>query len=177
MFSENRFYSIAGTRFTIPSLPTPEQEPLIPVDRGTPEGDCGGVHGKGEHVYKIIYRGFLSRLGNASKALKRLVGPPRFELGTSCTPSKRASQAAPRPDPLERPYSIRLETARRGSSFWFFFLRCHSGRRTCACARRPRSSVGRLERPPLLSLCPWPGAARWNDRHAVVFSQVAVRGV
>ena len=27
-----------------------------------------------------------------------LVGPPRFELGTSCTPSKRASQAAPRPD-------------------------------------------------------------------------------
>ena len=29
---------------------------------------------------------------------KDLVGPPRFELGTSCTPSKRASQAAPRPD-------------------------------------------------------------------------------
>src|SRR3954454_20449500 len=30
--------------------------------------------------------------------LKRLVGPARFELATSCTPSKRASQAAPRPE-------------------------------------------------------------------------------
>jgi hypothetical protein len=29
-----------------------------------------------------------------------LVGLPRFELGTSCTPSKRASQAAPQPDPV-----------------------------------------------------------------------------
>jgi hypothetical protein len=28
----------------------------------------------------------------------RMVGPPGFEPGTSCTPSKRASQAAPRPD-------------------------------------------------------------------------------
>jgi hypothetical protein len=27
-----------------------------------------------------------------------LVGPPGFEPGTSCTPSKRASQAAPRPE-------------------------------------------------------------------------------
>ena len=26
-----------------------------------------------------------------------MVGPRRFELPTSCTPSKRASQAAPRP--------------------------------------------------------------------------------
>ena len=33
-----------------------------------------------------------------SKCLKRLVGPPGFEPGTSCTPSKRASQAAPRPE-------------------------------------------------------------------------------
>ena len=32
------------------------------------------------------------------KFMRVLVGPPRFELGTSCTPSKRASQAAPRPD-------------------------------------------------------------------------------
>src|SRR5258708_13691388 len=29
---------------------------------------------------------------------EKLVGPARFELATSCTPSKRASQAAPRPD-------------------------------------------------------------------------------
>ncbi len=32
------------------------------------------------------------------RTLGRLVGPPGFEPGTSCTPSKRASQAAPRPD-------------------------------------------------------------------------------
>src|ERR1035437_4029739 len=35
---------------------------------------------------------------SACNSLRYLVGPPRFELGTSCTPSKRASQAAPRPD-------------------------------------------------------------------------------
>src|SRR5579885_1573053 len=34
----------------------------------------------------------------ACKSLKTLVGPPGFEPGTSCTPSKRASQAAPRPE-------------------------------------------------------------------------------
>ena len=34
------------------------------------------------------------------KSLRNLVGLPRFELGTSCTPSKRASQAAPQPDPV-----------------------------------------------------------------------------
>src|SRR5690349_22965328 len=30
-----------------------------------------------------------------------LVGPPGFEPGTSCTPSKRASQAAPRPEHVQ----------------------------------------------------------------------------
>src|SRR5947208_6314755 len=30
--------------------------------------------------------------------MRVLVGPARFELATSCTPSKRASQAAPRPE-------------------------------------------------------------------------------
>jgi hypothetical protein len=39
------------------------------------------------------------------KSLKALVGPPGFEPGTSCTPSKRASQAAPRPD-LETSFSF-----------------------------------------------------------------------
>src|ERR1700681_2561268 len=34
----------------------------------------------------------------ARKSLRYLVGPPGFEPGTSCTPSKRASQAAPRPE-------------------------------------------------------------------------------
>src|SRR5579885_2881812 len=33
-------------------------------------------------------------------SLSSLVGPPGFEPGTSCTPSKRASQAAPRPDSI-----------------------------------------------------------------------------
>src|SRR5581483_4164273 len=41
-----------------------------------------------------------------------LVGPPGFEPGTSCTPSKRASQAAPRPDLTgkcsERPQSTTI---------------------------------------------------------------------
>src|SRR5579862_590579 len=37
-----------------------------------------------------------------SKAMRTLVGPARFELATSCTPSKRASQAAPRPDLFHR---------------------------------------------------------------------------
>ena len=35
------------------------------------------------------------------RGLDFLVGPPGFEPGTSCTPSKRASQAAPRPDVVE----------------------------------------------------------------------------
>jgi hypothetical protein len=32
------------------------------------------------------------------KSLQTLVGLPGFEPGTSCTPSKRASQAAPQPE-------------------------------------------------------------------------------
>ena len=32
------------------------------------------------------------------KSLRYLVGLPGFEPGTSCTPSKRASQAAPQPE-------------------------------------------------------------------------------
>src|ERR1051326_3309580 len=55
-----------------------------------------------KHVYKIIYIGSRYSLKIPRKPLISLVGPPRFELGTSCTPSKRASQAAPRPDPLKK---------------------------------------------------------------------------
>ncbi len=36
--------------------------------------------------------------GGGYKSLKKLVGPRGFEPRTSCTPSKRASQAAPRPE-------------------------------------------------------------------------------
>jgi hypothetical protein len=40
------------------------------------------------HSYKIIYRRLSSRLRIGSMSLKRLVGPPGFEPGTSCTPIK-----------------------------------------------------------------------------------------
>src|SRR5450759_1453804 len=54
-------------------------------------------------------------------SLRNLVGPPRFALGTSCTPSKRASQAAPRPDPGNALFDYRtstpglLQAARQGN--------------------------------------------------------------
>src|SRR5947209_13407976 len=56
--------------------------------------------GEGKHVYKIIYSDFGGRPKMARNLLRNLVGPPGFEPGTSCTPSKRASQAAPRPEGL-----------------------------------------------------------------------------
>src|ERR1700733_5476439 len=34
------------------------------------------------------------------KSMRNLVGLPGFEPGTSCTPSKRASQAAPQPEDI-----------------------------------------------------------------------------
>jgi hypothetical protein len=44
----------------------------------------------------------LQKLGfpccDGYKSMRNLVGLPGFEPGTSCTPSKRASQAAPQPD-------------------------------------------------------------------------------
>jgi hypothetical protein len=46
------------------------------------------------------------------KRLKRLVGPPGFEPGTSCTPSKRASQAAPRPECIHSSALSRLSLAK-----------------------------------------------------------------
>ena len=39
-----------------------------------------------------------SKRSAVRNSLSYLVGPPGFEPGTSCTPSKRASQAAPRPE-------------------------------------------------------------------------------
>jgi hypothetical protein len=41
---------------------------------------------------------FCESWGNPRKLLILMVGLGRFELPTSCTPSKRASQAAPQPD-------------------------------------------------------------------------------
>ena len=60
------------------------------------------VHGRGApgvHFWTPVGLQTASpkRVG-VCKSLRNLVGPPRFELGTSCTPSKRASQAAPRPE-------------------------------------------------------------------------------
>jgi len=41
------------------------------------------------HIYRIIYIGFRYSLENRCKLLRNLVGLPRFELGTACTPSKK----------------------------------------------------------------------------------------
>ncbi len=63
---------------------------------------------KGRTVNLRIWTCFGPKLGPENgvvgevaicKSLSSLVGPPGFEPGTSCTPSKRASQAAPRPEP------------------------------------------------------------------------------
>src|SRR5437588_13123353 len=51
------------------------------------------------------------RLGQGN-VLKKLVGPPGFEPGTSCTPSKRASQAAPRPESVIVPRELFLRCGR-----------------------------------------------------------------
>ena len=48
--------------------------------------------------------------GGALLCMIWLVGPPGFEPGTSCTPSKRASQAAPRPElPSVAPAVCRIQ--------------------------------------------------------------------
>jgi hypothetical protein len=46
----------------------------------------------------------------------REVGAPGFEPGASCTPCKRASQAAPRPDQLQR-REILAEYRKRSSPY------------------------------------------------------------
>ncbi len=51
------------------------------------------------------------------KYLSYLVGPPGFEPGTSCTPSKRASQAAPRPE-LFSVHRTPTAVLRRSGSFF-----------------------------------------------------------
>ena len=61
-------------------------------------------------IYKNIYSGFSGGPRNRCKQLRNLVGLPGFEPGTSCTPSKRASQAAPQP---ESPKITRLEREQR----------------------------------------------------------------
>jgi hypothetical protein len=52
----------------------------------------------GNPIYKTIYSGFAGAVAISRIRLKGLVGLPGFEPGTSCTPSKRASQAAPQPE-------------------------------------------------------------------------------
>ena len=58
-------------------------------------GNSNGVH----FGLQLDRRERLFRTSGFRKALRVLVGLPGFEPGTSCTPSKRASQAAPQPDP------------------------------------------------------------------------------
>jgi len=40
------------------------------------------------NIYKIVYSGFLGELNKLRRPLKRLVGPPGFEPGTSWTPTQ-----------------------------------------------------------------------------------------
>ena len=69
----------------------------------------------------VILKEFLPRVGRDTgecartgvcKSLRNLVGPRGFEPRTSCTPSKRASQAAPRPEP----FYFRTRARGRGAS-------------------------------------------------------------
>src|SRR6185369_3060266 len=69
---------------------------------------------KGRVGYGVRRRPFWTPIGRqretfrtsrVRKSLRYLVGLPGFEPGTSCTPSKRASQAAPQPEPYK--FSIR----------------------------------------------------------------------
>jgi hypothetical protein len=47
---------------------------------------------------------------NARKCLKTLVGASGFEPPTSCSRSRRSSQAEPRPDDSERKVNVRGQT-------------------------------------------------------------------
>ena len=62
-------------------------------------GRCSrGVQRSPRFGLQVDAKTHLERNVSAVSIWGVLVGPPRFELGTSCTPSKRASQAAPRPE-------------------------------------------------------------------------------
>jgi hypothetical protein len=104
----------------------------------------------GVHVWTPIGRqtGGPERVG-VCKSLRNLVGPPRFELGTSCTPSKRASQAAPRPEKTfthENSFAIcllYLTPQRFRTPPVYHALQ---GRRGCHESRDRRSTGGRVFR-------------------------------
>ena len=66
----------------------PRFEPLLHPNTVIPNWRIGKASCGGNHVYKIDYSGPRHSSTTASKPLKILVGPPRFELGTSCTPIK-----------------------------------------------------------------------------------------
>src|SRR5262252_10212497 len=56
------------------------------------------------------------------KSLRGLVGLPGFEPGTSCTPSKRASQAAPQPESLSYNYSYFPACAAASTLAWALYM-------------------------------------------------------
>jgi hypothetical protein len=101
-------------------------------------------------VYKIIYISFRYSTKNPRKLLKNMVGLPRFELGTSCTPSKRASQAAPQP---ELP-SIQRRQSNKSSAACISLCACPSPLR--AAASTPALYMARASsvRPIRSSVCP-----------------------
>src|SRR5262245_30342538 len=59
-------------------------------------------------LHARLLPGLQARNDQDMKVLVRIVGLPRFELGTSCPPDKRANQAAPQPvflvsgEPIQR---------------------------------------------------------------------------
>src|SRR5262249_35594125 len=80
-------------------------------------------------------------------SLRGLVGLPGFEPGTSCTPSKRASQAAPQPESLSYNYSYFPACAAASTLAWALYIASKAsagststcGLASCSWARR-RSS-------------------------------------
>ena len=53
-----------------------------------------------QHCFSSV--GPVGKTSKSSKALEKMVGAVRFELTTSCTRNKRASQATLRPEPIFR---------------------------------------------------------------------------
>ena len=76
---------------------------LEPATHGLKDGGSGRAEilllkSEARHSYKIIYTAISAVPAKAPNSFRIMVGPRGFEPRTSCTPSKRASQAAPRPD-------------------------------------------------------------------------------
>ena len=71
------------------------------IETGSPSqasNNAQGQHQRARRPFEHRVRTWM-RVGHSRSILsiRKMVGPPRFELGTSCPPDKRANQAAPQP--------------------------------------------------------------------------------